>query len=45
MKVEIISNEYIWQSNQEFFFYDKSKDLRIKDLLEQKGEEWLQTRE
>lgn len=33
MKIEIINNEFLWQSNLEYFFYDKSKDLRIKDIL------------
>jgi hypothetical protein len=31
----------IWDSNEEVFHYDRSLNLKMMDVIEEKGQEWL----
>lgn len=41
IKLSIVNSERIWESNEEVFHYEKSKNLKIKDVINEKGSEWL----
>jgi hypothetical protein len=45
LKVQIVNPECIWDATEEVFHYDKTRNLKIKDVIDEKGLEWLHATE
>lgn len=45
IKVEIVDDNCIWNTTEQFYLYDGAKNLKIKDVLEEKAQEWLNCKE